>query len=61
MPDPLPNTTSWRERWVWVCSSPLPPKVRQTNWRRWLNRLYLGEPQPLINEFALNNEELERL
>ena len=42
----------WPERWLWIAKSPLPIKVRQTVWRRWHNKLYLGPEEPSIDALA---------
>lgn len=45
----------WPERWLWIAKSPLPIKVRQTVWRRWHNKLYLGPEEPSID--ALSDDD----
>src|SRR4051794_26759226 len=51
----LPLGGKWRTRWKWLARSPLPCKVRQTLWRRWVQKLFLGDKHPLID--ALPNDD----
>ncbi len=47
----LPCPSLWSKRWRWLNASLLPQPVRQLMWRRWHNKLYMGEtkdtPSPL--------------
>ena len=56
-PAPLPLSAAfWPARWTWVRSSPMPIKVRQTLWRRWHNKLYLGPLLPLTEDIDLTED-----
>ena len=49
---PLINDAQLTKRWQWIASSPLPAKVRQTLWRRWHNRLWLGPESVTADDAA---------
>jgi len=49
---PLINNAQLTKRWQWIASSPLPAKVRQTLWRRWHNRLWLGPESATADDAA---------
>jgi hypothetical protein len=54
---PLPGL--WKKRWKWLTQSPLPIKVRQTVWRRWNQKLYLGPVVPISD--ALDDDDPAQL
>ena len=48
----LINDAQLTKCWQWIASSPLPAKVRQTLWRRWHNRLWLGPESATTDDAA---------
>ena len=50
------NDVHLRLCWRWLSSSPLPPKVRQTLWRRWHGHLWLGPTRCVAPELTEDHE-----
>jgi hypothetical protein len=40
--EPAVSESTWKERWLWLKKTNLPNVVRQTLWRKWHGKLYLG-------------------